>query len=66
MALPIKAHNPPIVWTVPEAFRTICSHGTEVAAGFANVVYLRAIRNCSRWSTACRVCGTGHVGHGQC
>ena len=23
MALPIKAHNPPMVWTVPEAFRTI-------------------------------------------
>jgi 2-iminobutanoate/2-iminopropanoate deaminase len=33
MALPIKAHNPPTVWTVPEAFRTIYSHGTEVAAG---------------------------------
>jgi 2-iminobutanoate/2-iminopropanoate deaminase len=33
MAQPIKAHNPPTVWKVPEAFRTIYSHGTEVAAG---------------------------------
>jgi enamine deaminase RidA (YjgF/YER057c/UK114 family) len=32
MALPIKAHNPPTVWTVPEPFRTIYSHGTEVAS----------------------------------
>jgi enamine deaminase RidA (YjgF/YER057c/UK114 family) len=32
MATSIKAHNPPTVWTVPEAFRTIYAHGTEVAA----------------------------------
>jgi len=33
MTLATKAHNPSAVWTVPEAFRTIYSHGTEVAAG---------------------------------
>src|SRR5262245_42951840 len=33
MALPIKAHHPPTVSTVPEPFRTIYSHGTEVASG---------------------------------
>jgi enamine deaminase RidA (YjgF/YER057c/UK114 family) len=33
VALRIKAHNPPTLWTVPEPFRTIYSHGTEVASG---------------------------------
>jgi enamine deaminase RidA (YjgF/YER057c/UK114 family) len=33
MALPTKAHNPPTIWTVPEPFRAIYSHGTEVAPG---------------------------------
>jgi len=28
-----KAHNPSTVWTVPEGFRTIYSHASELAAG---------------------------------
>ncbi len=29
----MKNHNPPTVWTVPEQFRTIYTHATEVPAG---------------------------------
>jgi enamine deaminase RidA (YjgF/YER057c/UK114 family) len=29
----MKNHNPPTVWTVPEQFRTIYAHATEVPAG---------------------------------
>jgi enamine deaminase RidA (YjgF/YER057c/UK114 family) len=30
---PVQNHNPPTVWTVPEQFRTIYAHATEVPAG---------------------------------
>ena len=29
----MQNHNPPTVWTVPEPFRTIYTHATEVPAG---------------------------------
>ena len=29
----MQNHNPPTVWTVPEPFRTIYAHATEVPAG---------------------------------
>lgn len=29
----MQDHNPPTVWTVPEPFRTIYTHATEVPAG---------------------------------
>ena len=30
---PVQNHNPPTVWNVPESFRTIYTHATEVQAG---------------------------------
>jgi len=33
MASMTKAHNPSSVWTVPQGFRTIYSHATELPAG---------------------------------
>ena len=33
MASVTTAHNPPSVWTVPQVFRTIYSHATELPAG---------------------------------
>ena len=33
MASVTKAHNPSSVWTVPQGFRTIYSHATELPAG---------------------------------
>ena len=33
MASVTSAHNPPSVWTVPQVFRTIYSHATELPAG---------------------------------
>ena len=31
MALSLKVLNPPTVWTVPEAFKTIYSHAVQVS-----------------------------------
>ena len=39
MASVTTAHNPPSVWTVPQVFRSIYSHATELPAGMRMLLF---------------------------